>query len=106
MLVERTHHVDRIPDDLALPVMQQYEYDIFRFSDDNVVLIARRYSHEPSMAHFLRREQGSDHVGLTLRDLTTPFFQSAVSYLRENGILRIEWLNIEGDGYESIPVST
>jgi hypothetical protein len=102
VIVEHTHHVDRIPADVARPVVQRYECDIFRFSNDNAVLIARQYSGEPDAAHFLRRELGSDHFGLTQRDLATPLFRSAVSYLRDNGISRIEWLNIEGEGYESI----
>jgi hypothetical protein len=104
--VERTHHVDRIPPDLALPVLQRYEYDIFRFYEGDEVLVARSYSMDPSDAHFLRREFGPDHFGLTPRDTTTPLFLSAVSYLREIGMLQIRWLNFEGEGYEALSAPT
>jgi len=105
VFVERTHHVDRIPPDLTAVPMQTYVYDLFRFSEGNEVLLARSYSIEPFDAHFLRREACSVHLGLTSKDTTTPLFAAAVSYLRGIGMLRVEWLNIEGEGYEPVPTS-
>ena len=106
MHVERTHYVDRIPEDPALPALQRYEYDLFRFSEGDEVLVARSYSFDQSGAHFLRRESGSEHFGLTRKDTTTSLFLSAVSYLQGVGMSEVQWLNIEGEGYESLSGST
>lgn len=106
MHVERTHHVDRIPEDPALPVLQRYEYDIFRFSEGNEVLVARSYSFDQLDVHFLRRESGPEHFGITRKDTTTTLFLSAVSYLRGIGRSDIRWLNIEGEGYEALSDAT
>jgi len=58
--VETTQNVDRMPEDLTLPVLQRYEYVIYRFFEGDDVLVARSYNCEPRAVHFLRRELGSD----------------------------------------------
>lgn len=100
--VETTQNVDRMPEDLTLPVLQRYEYVIYRFFEGDDVLVARSYNCEPRAVHFLRRESGSNHFCLTLSDTTTPLFLSAVSHLQAIGMSTIEWLNIEGEGYEPL----
>jgi hypothetical protein len=95
MRVEVTPSVDTVPG-------QRYEYDLYRFSDDNITLVARGYSHAPTEAHFLRIETGSSSAGITSADLTRPLLKEAVLHLRSIGKTSLEWLNIEGDGYEPV----
>jgi hypothetical protein len=96
MHVETTHHIDDVPG-------QRYEYDLFRFSDAGVTIVARAYSSSPREAHFLRLETATSWAGLTRADLARPLFQEAAAYLRSAGRASLEWLNQEGSGYEPFP---
>lgn len=95
MRVETTHFVDEVPG-------QRYEYDLFRFSDGSITVVARGYSSHPTEAHFLRIESATSHVGLTRVDLTRPLLQKAAAYLRSVGRTSLEWLNQDGSGYEPL----
>ena len=96
MRVEITHSVDIVRG-------QRYAYDIFRFSDGSATLVARGYSDAPTEAHFLRIETGSSSAGITSADLARPLLKEAVTHLRSIGKTSLEWLNIEGSGYEPVP---
>jgi hypothetical protein len=80
------------------------EYDLYRFSDGTKVLVARSYTDEPHEVHFLRCEKrGDPDRPLIVDDLLDPLFRTAVSHLRELGMLEISWLNVRGWGYELVP---
>lgn len=96
MRVETTHHIDEVPG-------EDYEYDLFRFCEGGVILVARGYSSSPTEAHFLRIETTRSRMGLTRRDLARPLFHEAAAYLRSAGRISLEWLNQEGSGYEPLP---
>jgi hypothetical protein len=104
MRVDRTHHVDRIPPDPDQAAEATYVYDLFHFREGSTVLVARSYAFDPQRAHFLRREVASKPVGLTVQDMRTPLFTAAVAHLRAAGLIELEWLNVEGEGYEPIPI--
>jgi hypothetical protein len=106
MRVDRTHHVDRIPPDPNQVAVESYVYDLFRFSDGDLTLVGRSYESDPQEAHLLRREVGPAYVGLTARDTHTPLFLAAVAYFRSVGMARVTWLNVEGEGYEPVPIET
>ena len=106
MRVHRTHHVDRFPPDPEQVAIASYVYDLFRFSEGDLTLVGRSYASQPDEAHFLRREVGSSHFGLTAQDTQNPLFAAAVEYFRSVGMVRVEWLNVEGEGYEPVPIET
>jgi hypothetical protein len=91
------------PDQVAVA---SYVYDLFRFCEGDAVLVARSYAESPQQAHFLRREVASTPVGLTVQDTRAPIFAAAVAYLRAAGLTELEWLNVEGEGYEPVPIET
>jgi hypothetical protein len=106
MRVDRTHQVDRFPPDPDQVAVVSYVYDVFRFSDGDLTLVGRSYASDPQDAHLLRREVGSSYVGPTARDTQTPLFVAAVAYFRSVGMVRVTWLNAEGEGYEPVPIET
>jgi hypothetical protein len=83
MRVEVTHHLEELPG-------QRYEYDLFRFSDEVLTLVARGYAGTPTEVHFLRIETGSSSQGLTDADLARPLLREAVSYLHSVGKTSVE----------------
>jgi hypothetical protein len=95
MRVEHTHHIDEVPG-------QRYEYDLFRFSDEAVTLVVRGYAHDPAEAQFLRVESATSSRGITHMDLKLPLFRTAAQYLRSVGRTSLQWLNVEGSGYEPL----
>jgi predicted N-acetyltransferase YhbS len=103
MRVQRTRHVDRIPLDLKEPVLEQYDYDMIRFSDSSGVFVARQYLSEREAASFLCAESRGERRLLTRADLQTRLFCEAVRYLHAHGVTRVQWLNPEGERYEVVP---
>lgn len=106
MRVKRTHHVDRFPPDPEHVADVTYVYDLFRFSDGDLTLVGRSYARDPQHAHLLRREVGTSHVRLTASDARSSLFVAAVAYFRSEGMVRVTWLNSEGEGYEPVPIET
>jgi hypothetical protein len=82
-----------------------YEYDIYRFTDGPLSLIARSYTDEPDEAHFLRVETKGSQRALVEADLRHPLFHLAQSHLRSEGKITLRWLSGKGNGYESVPAS-
>jgi hypothetical protein len=93
-----------MPPDSDQILVASYVYDLIRFREEDVILVARSYAASPQQAHFLRREVASTPVGLNIQDTRTPMFAAAVAYLRAAGLTELEWLNVEGEGYEPIPL--
>jgi hypothetical protein len=77
-----------------------YEYDVYRFSEDGVVLTARSYENDND-AHFLGVETQGMAALLTGADLE-PLLATAVAYLRGLGKTQIQWSSGSGDGYEEL----
>lgn len=100
MKVESTHHVDASERDARGFYQWRYEYDIHRFTEGEVTLVARSYVDEPQEAHFLRTEEGGTSRFVSESDVATPLFREAVDYLRRSGKLVLRRLG--DDGYEPI----
>jgi len=81
----------------------RYEYDVYKFSKGDIALVARSYADFPNEAHFLRIESRGIFHALKRTDLESPLCVEAVSYLRQEGKIRIEWLSEEEEGYSLLP---
>ncbi|MGH8446674.1 MAG: hypothetical protein ACREVL_15485 [Solimonas sp.] len=101
MKVETSHHIDASEPDADGMHEWHYEYELYRFSDGGVSLVARSYVEEPEQAHFINADVGGAARLITKRELTQPLFVEALAYLRRAGKTRIELLGVEG--YTSIP---
>lgn len=102
MKIEQTHHVDASEPDERGMYLYYYEYDLFVFSADNVVLVARSYSDMPGEAHFLRIEIGDAALLLKPADFRRPLVIAAVKHLRALGKHELSWLSGRGNGYEAV----
>lgn len=80
-----------------------YEYDVYRFTDGPISLIARSYTDEPDEAHFLSVETSGKRRTLVDADLAHQLFHLAQSYLRGEGKTQLRWLSGRGNGYEPVP---
>jgi hypothetical protein len=101
MHVEKTHHVDASEPDADGLYEWRYEYDLYSFSDASISVVARTYVLEPDAVYFLHIEQGSLHRGITPKEFSLPVFHEAMTYLRDAGFRRVEWLG--ASGYEPVP---
>jgi hypothetical protein len=102
MKIEKSHHVDAGPSDANGRFEWRYEYDLYRFIDEPLTLVARSYSSEADSVHFLRLEQEATSRGIARDDLKLPIFHQATVYLRTAGASRVEWL--AESGYEPLPL--
>lgn len=102
MQVEITHHIDASEPNTDGMYDYYYQYDLFRFSDGVVALVARSYVDEPEEAHFLSMETDGEQRLLSIQDIGSLFLAEAVSYLRKLGKSKFRWLSGRGDGYEPL----
>lgn len=92
MEIVKTHHIDASePDENGLHDYY-YEYDIYAFSEDGVSYVARRYTDEPEIAHFLKMRTGQDWRLLEASDFNTAMFAEATACLRQEGAKQIQVL--------------
>ena len=103
MHIERVRQIDSSEPDETGMYDYYYEYDIYRFTDGPICLIARSYVDEPDEAHFLRVEANGSQRTLVDVDLTHPLFLLAQSHLSSEGKVHLHWLSGRGDGYEPVP---
>ncbi|NGN40696.1 hypothetical protein G6N74_06440 [Mesorhizobium sp. CGMCC 1.15528] len=102
MNVETTHHIDASDPDENGYYDYFYEYDIYRFSNEQSAFVARSYVDTPAEVHFLKCGLGSEERLLTTRDLREPLFVEAFGYLRNLGKTQINWLDRKAGGYRSV----
>lgn len=102
MEIETTRHVDAADNVTGGGRLFSYEYDLYRFSDGAVVIVARSYTNQPDEAHFLRAEADGHWRMLEADELRTPLFEQATSYLRSIGKSEISWLSERAGGYELV----
>jgi hypothetical protein len=102
--IETTHHVDT--GDIGGGPGQgfRYEYDLYRFTDDTVAIVARSYRDQPEEAHFPRIEADGQMRMLEADDLRRPLFEQAANYLRGIGKVELSWLSERAGGYEPVPL--
>lgn len=105
MKVERTHHIDSDEPDSNGLYGFYYEYDIYRFTEDNVTLIARSYIDTKSEVHFLRIERSGGTCLLSNTDRDSPICLKAIEHLKKEGKIEFKWLSSEGVGYSRIPTT-
>lgn len=96
MKIVKTHHIDASDADENGLYDYYYEYDVYEFSDGDVSYIVRRYSDEPSDAHFLKKHRQDNWRLLEPSDLDSALFAAAVASLRQEGIVRIRVLGNKG----------
>ena len=106
MDVATTHHVDSSEPDQNGRYAFRYEYDLYRFSEGELSLVARSYKHEMDETHFLRLEQSGKQRLLKDADLGLPLFAASVRYLRSIGKQKLQWLSGRGNGYEAVTLET
>lgn len=100
MQVETTHHVEASEPDAEGNFEWHYEYDLFRFSDGKLTLLARSYTSDPDEAHFLRAESSGKARMLTSKDISGTLFREARLHLGKAGKEKITWLGAKG--YEPV----
>lgn len=103
MHIERTRQVDASEPDDTGAYEYYYEYDIYRFTDGPICLVARSYTDEPDEAHFLRIETDHGARPLVAADLAHPLLLAALNHLRADGKVHVRWLGGRGDGFELVP---
>ncbi|WP_043309240.1 hypothetical protein [Pseudomonas sp. ML96] len=103
MRIECTRHVDASEPDEDGAYDYHYEYDIYRFANEALCLIARSYVDEADEAHFLNVEEHGRARLMRPADLRHPLFIEAAAHLRTAGKQRLRWLSGRGDGYELVP---
>jgi len=104
MDVATTHHIDSSEADAQGGTHDYYyEYDLYRFSEGDAVLIARSYIDTPVTASFLNIELRGNARRLCRADLKTPLLAAAAAYLRTAGKRELLWLSGRGNGYEPLP---
>ena len=101
MKVEKTHHVDASEPDADGDYDYYYEYDIYRFSMNGQVLIARAYSDEPNEASFQGFAVPKEKNALIRSDLDLEITLAAKDYLETEGKTEIRWLS--NGGYALFP---
>ena len=96
MSVTKEHIVDKGPiNERGFPA-DYYEYDVYRFQQGEVALVARSYTDESTGAHFLSvLEQGTRRL-LDEDDFQTRLFEEAVHYLKKEGKTTLLYLTREG----------
>ena len=99
MNVDRTRHIDAGEPDESGKYDYYYEYDLYRFTQSGLCLVARSYTSEPESAHFLRFETASDSRPLARGDLSSPIVRAAREFLLREGKVVLSWLSSEAGGY-------
>lgn len=105
MHIERIRQIDASEPDESGMYDYYYEYDLYRFTEGDLCLVARSYTDEPDEVHFLRTEEGASWRPVTAADLSHPLSVLARSHLRSEGKVHIRWLSGKGDGYEPVPAA-
>jgi hypothetical protein len=105
MQIEHSLQIDASEPDAAGSHDYYYEYEIYRFTDVALCLVARSYTDALDEAHFLRIESSEHPRLLTDADLLSPLFVAAQTYLRGIGKTQLRWLNGSANGDESVPLS-
>jgi hypothetical protein len=106
MEIETTHHVDASEKKADGTYDHFYEYDLYRFSDSAIAIVARSYKGEPQEAHFLRIERDGKSGLLKVEDLRHALFVQAVNYLKGMGKEELSWLSERTGGYEPLVPTT
>lgn len=102
MHVECNHYVDASEPDSRGMYAYYYEYDLFSFSEADVVVVARSYHDTPKEAHFLRIEiDGSSRLMQKL-DFQRPLVVAAIQHLHALGKQELNWLSGRGNGYDPV----
>jgi hypothetical protein len=96
MRVESSHHIDSSEPDEAGLYEWRYEYDLIKFIEAELVLVARSYADSPEEAHLLRIEERNAVRGVTTADLSGPLAVQAIAYLRNIGKKSVNWLGSKG----------
>lgn len=102
MHIECTRHVDASEPDENGMHKYYYEYDIFRFREGQICLVARSYVDDHCEAHFLGVEENGVTRRLVDTDLNLPLFQAALVHLHTAGKSNFNWLSGRGNGYEPV----
>lgn len=74
----------------------RYEYDIYRFIEADVVLVARSYVDQPEEVHFLSLERRGNAQALSEADVASRLAQEARRFLQQRGMSEFNWLSEEG----------
>jgi hypothetical protein len=101
--VECVREVDASEPDADGAHEYHYEYDVYRFSEDGLCVIARSYTDSSDEAHFLAVERCGRRRLLVDADLVHPLFRAAAVYLHGIGKAHLNWLSGRGNGYEPVP---
>lgn len=97
--VEVSHHIDASEADGDGFYAYYYEYDVYEFSDEVMILTARAYVDEPAKAALIGWANGERSCRLKKRDLDHPLVLSAIEYLQRAGKSELYWLSAKGRGY-------
>ncbi|BET66207.1 hypothetical protein ASA1KI_11250 [Opitutales bacterium ASA1] len=95
MEVTKSHHIDCSEPDADGCYDYYYEYDLYRFSEAETVLVARHYFDDPD-AHFLRVEEGGVIRMVSEGDLRGSLVRMAIAHLEKEGIKDIRYLGSQG----------
>ncbi len=102
MDIQKDHYVDKGEQDEQGYYDYYYEYYIYTFTDKQFSYIARRYVDTPEEASFMKkrikrkRNKIPKASYITPDDFADPLFQSAISYLKSEGVLEINYLSDYG----------
>jgi hypothetical protein len=96
MKIEQTHQIDCSERGADGKYDWYYEYDIYRFTQDDRTLVARSYKDTIEEAHFLRLEVQAKSVEITAKNMSEPLFKQALLHLRSIGKMKVEYLGPEG----------
>ncbi len=104
MRVETSHHIDAGEQGADGLYDYYYEYDLYRFSEQDLTLVARSYVDEPDAAHLLSIEEAGVGRVLARDDLRRALTRRAIDHLRSLGKRKLSWLTGQGEtGYAAIP---
>jgi hypothetical protein len=103
MQVTLSRHIDK--SELRADGFYDYYYDfnLYAFSDGNIIYHARSYNDQPNEAHFINGEREGRIFFLGNTDFKTALFIEACTYLQACGLMQLIYLG--NDGYEPITVN-
>ena len=96
MQVTKEHIVDKGPVNERGLYAYYYEYDLYKFQEDEVVYTARSYIDESEDVSFLGASVNDTRRFMDEADFQTPLFKEAVNYLKAEGKTRIAYLAEDG----------
>lgn len=105
MQVEYAHQIDAGEPNERGTFEYRYEYDIYRFIEGDVAIVARSYVDTPHEAHFIRLDRSGTQNALRVEDLTSSLLLQARSHLQQLGKTQFNWLN-GANGYSPLPDAT